>query len=83
MIFKPGDFIKHRFSVQILQEMGLHWLAQNPQPIKVVQTEERNSRDCSWEVLYHFENPGPNGDIWSIWGDEDQFYQDNECRTLE
>ena len=83
MIFEKGQFIKHRFSNDALIGMGLRWLADNPQPIKIVLAAGRAREDCAWEVIYHFVNPENRDDTWGIWGKQDDFYQDNECRTLE
>ena len=85
MIFQPGQFIKTKLTRQQRLNLGLTdpWLEITDGPFKVFRTSTGRSAYGEAEVQYDLKDRSLPGGYWAIWGDEDDFYQDNECRFLE
>lgn len=85
MTFQPGQFIKTRLTRRQREQLNLTepWLEITDGPFKVFQTTPRTGTTGGPGVQYDLKNRYEPGGYWAIWGNEDDFYQDNECRSLE
>lgn len=81
-MFNIGQIIKTRLTKAQLQALDLQgeWLrvAMGPFRVYAIDRGYRNS-----EVLYRISPPHENQGFYAVWGNESDFYQDNECIALE